>query len=346
MIRRLAKPPPAVTERQPNLDAATSIESWLTVFVRLLELPAGTKQAIRDELEQHLRERVRDLGLAGETETEAMRLAIEELGSAAELAHRFKTANRPQRRRLIMQTAIIGIGAASLLTAGILVSSAVQGPAPVYYNPPFVADDRVDLEKISISVTFDKTPLAEVFNYFGTVLESDLVVYWCVMEECGISREKPVTISLEHKRPLSQVIGLVLASAAEPGWPAIDWRYGDGLLEFSIRDYFDRREVRLATFDVGVILRDLEKQYTMSRQTSTDKLCRLMHEYVKPDAWRANGGNIGQLTVVGTTMFVRAPARYHAEVEWILAQLSPADQVSAKGSGAGVRGSGAGRGTR
>jgi hypothetical protein len=348
VIKRLAIPEAPHVEREPDVDAATSIESWLTVFGRLLQLPDVTKQAIHDELEQHLRERVRDLVLAGDTETEALRLAIGELGSAAKLAHRFRTANRPQLRRLIMHTAIIGIGAESLLTVGVFVSSAVQEPAPAYYSPPLVADNRTDLEKFAVPVEFVKTSLAEVFTYFGEVLESDLVVYWCVLEECGISPETPVSISLEQKRPLPQVIELVLASAARPGWPAIDWRFGDGLLEFSTRDYFDRREVQLATFDVVGILSDLEGAHGVDRQGSIDKLCGLIYEYVEPNAWHSNGGNVAQLSVVGTTMFVRAPARYIAEVEWILAQLSAAEQVSAAGGfgegGAGGRGGGFGGG--
>ncbi len=346
MIRRFAPPPPDIdlpeVERQGDIDPGTSIDaidSWLTVLGRLLQLPDTTKQAIRDELEQHLHERVRDLVLTGENEPAALRLAIEELGSAAELARRFKTASRPNPGRLIMYSTIIGLGAASLITAGILVSSAAQGPTAVYYNPMVGTDERVELAEIPVAVAFDETPLEQVFDYFAKVVESDLIAYWCVLEECGIDRDKLVTIRLERKRPLSQVIALVLESAAEPGWPAIDWRYGDGLMEFSTRDYFDRREVRLATFDVAGILDDLEDQYVINREASTEKLCDLIYEYVAPEAWESNGGSVAHLTVVGTLMLIRAPQRFHAEVEWILAQLSAAEQESG-----GARGGNGGRG--
>jgi len=359
MIRRFAPPPPDTppteVERQPDIEAGASIdaiESWLVVLGRLLRLPDATRQAIRDELDQHLRERVRDLVLAGSNEPDALRLAIEELGSAAELARRFQTANRTEPRRLIMYSTIIAIGAASLVTAGMLISSIDRNPAAVYYSPPVGADERVELAEVPISVAFEETRLDQVFDYFAKVVESDLIAYWCVLEECGISREKPVTIRLDRERPLPQVIALVLESAAEPGWPAIDWRYGDGLMEFSTRDYFDRREVRLATFDVAGILEDLENQYVIDREASTEKLCDLIYEYVAPDAWSSNGGSVAHLTVVGTTMLIRAPQRFHAEVEWILAQLSAAEQVSGGGrsrgggaGGAGGRG-GAGGGSR
>ncbi len=341
MIRRFAPPPTTATpptpiERQDDIDATRSIESWLVVFGRLLQLPDATKQAIRDELDQHLRERVRDLVLAGTNETEALRLAIEELGSAADLAQRFKTANRPNRRRLIMHATIIGIGAASLVTAGMFVSSTGR-PAAMYYDPPAGIDERADLADVPISVTFDETRLDQVFDYFAKVVESDLVTYWSVLEECGVSRDKLVTIRLERKRPLSQVIGLVLASAAETGWPVIDWRYGDGLMEFSTRQYFDCRELRLAAFDVTGVLDGLAERSLTTDAAAAERLCELIFEYVEPTAWQANGGRIAQLTVVGTTMLIRAPQRIHAEVEWILSQLSAE-------RGSGVRGGRGGRG--
>ncbi|MEE8458549.1 MAG: permease prefix domain 1-containing protein, partial [Phycisphaerales bacterium] len=322
MIRRFAPTaPPPDMDPVTSIESIESIESWLAVFGRLLQMPDETRQAIRDELDQHLHERVRDLVLTGKNESDALRIAIEELGSAAELARRFQTASRPNPWRLIMYITVIGISAASLVTAGMLVSSPVRSPAAVYYSPPVGADERLELADVPISVAFEETPLDQVFDYFAKVVESDLIAYWCVLEECGISREKPVTIRLERKRPLSQVIALVLESAAEPGWPAIDWRYGDGLMEFSTRDYFDRREVRLATFDVAGILDDLEHQYRIHREASTEKLCDLIYEYVAPEAWASNGGSVAHLTVVGTTMLIRAPQRFHAEVEWILAQL-------------------------
>ena len=351
MIRRFAPPslrghPPEV-ERQPAIDPGTSIESWLMVFGRLLQLPDKTKQAIRDELDQHLHERVRDLVLTGENEPAALRLAIEELGSAAELARRFKSASRRNPGRLIMYSTLIGLGAASLITAGMFVSSAAQSPAAVYYNPMVGADERVELAEIPVAVAFDETPLEQVFDFLAKVVESDLITYWCVLEERGIDRDKLVTITLEHKRPLSQVIALVLESVAEPGWPAIDWRYGDDLMEFSTRDYFDRREVRLATFDVAGILEDLEIQYVLNREASTQKLCGLIYQYVAPEAWESNGGSVAHLSVVGTIMLIRAPQRFHAEVQWILAQLSATEQVSRGGrGGAGGRGGSGGAGGR
>ncbi|MCH6550817.1 MAG: hypothetical protein IH804_02225 [Planctomycetes bacterium] len=265
MIRRFEIADRAPATKEPHGAAPASIESWLALFGRLLRLPEPERQAIRDELEHHLRARVRDLVLGGERETDALRLAIAELGSAADLADRFRIATRPTRRRLIMNTAVIGIAAASIVTAGLVVSSPSRGPGPVYYQAPTVADERPALEEIAVSVEFNETPLAEVLSYFGKLLESDVIVYWCVLEECGISRDAPVTLVLEHKRPLSQVLDLVAQSAARPDWPPIDWRYGDDLFEFSTREYFDRRETVMSSFDVGEILARIDEEHSVVR---------------------------------------------------------------------------------
>ena len=114
----------------------------------------------------------------------------------------------------------------------------------------------------------------------------------------------------------------------------------------------NHREPLLLTIrDVAAILEDIENQYLIQREASTDKLCDLIYEYVAPDAWASNGGSVAHLTVVGTTMLIRAPQRFHAEVEWILAQLLAAEQVSVDGrggrggpGGGGGGGGGGGRG--
>ena len=81
-------------------ERADAIGVWLDLLVKLLRLPARECEAIRDELESHLRERVRDLVVAGTTEDDAVRVAVGELGDAASLAARYREARAYPRRRL------------------------------------------------------------------------------------------------------------------------------------------------------------------------------------------------------------------------------------------------------
>ncbi|MHC4428195.1 MAG: hypothetical protein ACYS0D_06270, partial [Planctomycetota bacterium] len=145
-------------------------------------------------------------------------------------------------------------------------------------------------------------------------------------------------LTLERARPVPRVLKLVAEQAIpDASYTAvIDWRFGDDLLEFATRDYFDRREVVLGSFQLDEVAQALSARSGYSIEGAVDTVCGLIHEYVEPDYWAANGGRVAQLTVVGTTMFVKAPARLHAQIEWVLGQLPDATDV----------GTGAGRGTK
>lgn len=70
---------------EPSL-SSNSAKSWLDFLETLLPLSDTERKGIRDELASHLRERVRDLTLSGTNEHDAVRIAIAELGDAADLA--------------------------------------------------------------------------------------------------------------------------------------------------------------------------------------------------------------------------------------------------------------------
>ncbi len=108
-----------------------SLAAWLDLVTSLLRLPAGQSAEIREELESHLRDRVRDLMLGGLDAEEAMTRAISELGDAADLAARFRSARRDSPRRRAMNT--IGLGVAA--GAAVISMAALLRPG----TPPAVA---------------------------------------------------------------------------------------------------------------------------------------------------------------------------------------------------------------
>ena len=221
-----------------------------------------------------------------------------------------------------MSIAAIGTGTVAVVAATLLVSG-TGAPNVEFYRPPaVVVDERTALEDLTVSVNFEESPLADVLGYFGEVLDTDVVVHWSPLSDDGITEEMPVTLTLERPRPVSQVLKLISEHAAiQSDMQSLDWRFGDNLLEFATREYFDRRELSLATFE----LRDALAVFAglgCTRQQSAEKVCQLIWEYVEPDTWQANGGNVANLTVTGTKMFVMAPARYHSQIQWILGELS------------------------
>ena len=56
----------------------------------------------------------------------------------------------------------------------------------------------------------------------------------------------------------------------------LDWRYGDDLLEFATRGFFDRREVVLATFEVGEVLAEIGARHDIGHEKSLDRLSRVV----------------------------------------------------------------------
>jgi hypothetical protein len=109
MIPRLARetePPPP---RQADL-----VDGWLSVFVGLLKVPERQAANIGEEIESHLRERVRDLMLTGASESEATRKAISELGEAADVAARYRALRTEPTRRFIMHASLFTAAGAAL----------------------------------------------------------------------------------------------------------------------------------------------------------------------------------------------------------------------------------------
>lgn len=115
---------------QPSKEASPdSTRSWLDVLEKLLPVPEQERKAIRDELASHLRERVRDLTIAGVSEHEAVRTAIAELGDAAELAKSYQNVKSgwPNwARSHAMKIAATSVVVAGLVVGGIALKGSGQ----------------------------------------------------------------------------------------------------------------------------------------------------------------------------------------------------------------------------
>lgn len=94
-----------------------TVAAWLDLLCKLLRLPPKEREEIRNELDSHLRDRVRDFMLAGLDADESSRRAIDELGGAAELADRFRAASGDRKRRLLMNATGIGLAAAAVVVS-------------------------------------------------------------------------------------------------------------------------------------------------------------------------------------------------------------------------------------
>ncbi|MBX3376964.1 MAG: hypothetical protein KF678_08175 [Phycisphaeraceae bacterium] len=116
---------PATAEGSPS-GLAPSIAGWLGVLGTML--PRRQAAAIREELESHLQERVRDLMVGGLAEAEATRRAIAELGEAAELASKYRALSIEPQRRLVMYGLVVAVAGAGLALGVAAVSGGGRQP--------------------------------------------------------------------------------------------------------------------------------------------------------------------------------------------------------------------------
>lgn len=104
--------------------ATDTISAWLLGFERVMVGTKDEKRETRAELESHLRDRARDLMLAGLNADEAARRAIDELGEAAEIAGSYRATRVETQRRKAMQVAAIGLAAGAAVVS---VAAMFQG---------------------------------------------------------------------------------------------------------------------------------------------------------------------------------------------------------------------------
>lgn len=326
------------------------IDGWLRVFTGLLRMPAGEVEGIREELEGHLRDRVRDLMVTGMDEAAAVRQAISELGEAAEVAARYRDWRGEPRRRLIMHLTLVGTGAALAMSLVALTWNGGQagapqapgatgtmiggvageglkgqgGETPRAQDAAMFRAEPVDpqLAAVRLEASFDGTPLTDVFTALGKAAGRPVQVQRTVVEEAGADLNARVNL-----RYADITLPRVLAAASEQlglsGAGALDARVTDGSLEIATREYFDRRELSLATYDLSAIIAARQAKYSEKRTEVVPEIVHALTEFVSPEDWVENGGELAQLQVVGDRLFVKAPARMHPQIRWMLRQLPP-----------------------
>lgn len=136
---------PAHTPAPPHLpNRRDAADAWLDRVTAMLRVPAAERDAIRAELNEHLRERIRDLMLSGAAEHAATSQAISELGDAAILARRYQEAIEPSSRRSLMHVGIATAATAALVFSGAALfqgnATPPPGGAPAATAPPATSD--------------------------------------------------------------------------------------------------------------------------------------------------------------------------------------------------------------
>ena len=322
-----------------------TVSAWLDVLVRLLRLPQRAQDEIRVELQGHLSERIRDLILAGHNEDQATRTAIGELGEASDLAQRYKDAHRYAKRRLLMNltllTACLGVAGIGIVT---LTGSDDQIKASIFQAPELSGSAAESLEA-KINVAFDQTPIEEVLDFLGQHIERPLYVHWSDLEDQGLYREEmELTLNvsgLSLKRTMELVLDQInnYVDSAE-------WCFSEDLVELGTRSKFSRRDAVLVSYDITNVLVSMSRRFDLEYEDASEQVVDLLTNFVEPDDWVHNGGDLAQVQILGAKMFIQAPRPMHQQITWIIAQLqSGASDVASRGAtGFGGRGGKGGAG--
>lgn len=305
------------------------VGSWLDVLMGLVRLPPAERRSIRDELDSHLRDRVRDIMLTGLDEVSATREAIAELGDAAELATRYGRASRaPARRRLAMNIGMLGVACAALVTSVVALNGETQ-PAgmSVYPGEPAIAQERVPVGALRV----ENAPLAEVLSRVAAGAGKRLTVDWNSLAPLGLETVTEVTLDMAEA-DLASIFDAINAIAVRGDVPPemaregqIAFRVGDGVLRVASAHVFDRADRVIATIDISSVL---------ERGVEADEITWLVMSFIEPDQWVENGGDISTMSIVGGKMFIKAPPRVIEGVRWIVGELSSDEEAAGPGADA------------
>jgi len=309
-----------------SLREPPTIETWLNVLMNLMRLPQGTRESIRAELHAHLRERVRDLMLAGATEGDALTTATGELGEAAELARRFEQADRNPNRRRLMNAAILtlGVGAGIFGLVTVTQPFGSHSPVPVNVFEEMRHEDPPDWMNEPMITMESGNSLESTVELFGA-LSDDIVVIadWTFLQESGLDRSYEVSLRLPAKTSPTRTLDLLVRELNRAaGYDGIGWRFADNVLEIGSSEEFDRRDTVLASYDVTGTLEYLTMEFDQDYETAAQNVIDLITNFVSPEDWQDNGGVAGQLRIVGGRLFVEAPVRMQERLQWILGELS------------------------
>ncbi len=306
--------------RRADTPPSDPVGQWLDVLGRMLPPDLGTD--VREELESHVRERVRDLILAGQDEATAVGNAVAELGDAAAVAQRYRSAAQPPHRRRLMNLAIFSVAGAALMTSLFAVTRPGT-PAPQHvYQPGQPMRVSVTPEPRVAALEMDKVKLGDAISRLAQSAKATPVIRWANLESAGLTPETTVTLDAPAgtiSEVFAAINGTLAANALET---VIDFRLREGTLEVARPIWFDQLETTLVRYDLSPI---------GDRGVADDEFIALVMQFVHPDDWKDNGGELAEFCVVGgESLFIKAPPRFHEGVRWFMNQLSePARQGSA-----------------
>lgn len=350
-------PTPPADLRAPE-ETRDQIGSWLDRLVRLTRLPTTEAAELRDELDAHLRERVRDLMLVGHDEPDAIHKSISELGDLAQLAQRYREATRTPRRRLFMNIAMIAVAGSALGLSTLALQSdqpepaaASARPTEIHLVPRTVMTPDGNGFTLEVVPQLADSPVASpvlgeipvLGHLFGTGQEGSVAMarsaedqplpdVLLMLAEPYEARVFAYWNDLEHAElSIDTQVGFMPfeGQSVEKALTMLSDHYGlsgDERLDHRVQNGL--MEIATRRFfdqrEVTLISYDASELLfaasPLEQSDESETLMELITTLVEPGAWEHHGGP-SSIHVAGNRLFINAPARIHERVVWLLREL-------------------------
>ncbi|MFG0241391.1 MAG: permease prefix domain 1-containing protein [Phycisphaerales bacterium JB054] len=351
-------PTPPADLRAPE-ETHDQIGAWLDRLVRLTRLPAAEAAELRDELDAHLRERVRDLMLSGHDEPDAIHRSISELGDLAQLAQRYREASRTPRRRLFMNLAVIAVAGSALgLSTLALQHGQPETPAAALAEGEFHLVPRAVTTPEGTGISLEivprptgdggSVPVLANIPVVGRLFGGDAPVAAAPQPSADDQQLRDVFLTLAEPYDARvytywndlDLVDLAVdtrvgfmpfeGQSVEKALAMLSDAYGlsgdeslDHRVENGLMEIATRRffDQREVTLVSYDAAELLCAVAPLEQSAESEMLMELITSLVEPPVWERHGG-LSTINVAGNRLFVNAPTRIHKRVVWLLEELA------------------------
>lgn len=288
-------------------------EAYLNLLSRFLRLNRGQREEIRRELRAHLEAALDDADRRGEPRANAILRVLDDFGDAAELAAAFSSLEK--RKRWIMRgtamAACVALVVVALQMAGPNTVQTVTAQSESHRAAAAADTASVDaaLARVIPDINYQDVPLADALEAMRGLLGVNMIVRWNLLEQQGVARDKPITLSLKNVKA-ERVLRLVLDEAADGA--NLAYEADENILMIAPREAF-QRALKVRFYDV----RDLLELDGSLPAEASNRLTRFVTQTVEPESWNVNGG-IGSIEIFAGVAGVRQSDDVHDELQRML----------------------------
>lgn len=323
-------------------------ESYLGLLSRFLRLDARQRDNIRRELRAHLEEAIDEQVADGVPREIAIQNALEDFGDAAELAARFSKIGW-QKRWIMRGTAVaasIGIVALWSVFSGnepgarVIAQDASANRTSLHDTADRargipLGENAIDEQRLTID--FKDIGFSDAISYLAEQTDNNFHVFWQELEQNGIDRDQPISMSLRNVT-LDQTLDLLLREASVD--VPISYSIKNGIVLISTRSLQVSPSLETRFYEVRDLIPDWEpnlmtnprnaeaKNYKHHMQVITDAI----HRFVVPDSWLVNGGH-GDISDVHGVLLIRQTPDVHRKVVLMLERMRELQPILSDNNG-------------